>query len=150
MATLSGGEKLERYLETLAKKVNTPGTLQVGFFAEATYPNEAQTSVPLVAFVNEFGRPSIGQPPRPFFRRMIAKEKSHWGNDLKETLVATDYNAKEALAAVGRMMECELQRSIDDLMTPPLKQSTIARKHGVTKPLINTGFMWDSVTSKVK
>lgn len=50
---LSGGAKLEEYLKGLAAKVGQGGTLQVGFFEDATYPDG--TPVALVAATNEFG-----------------------------------------------------------------------------------------------
>ncbi|MGF6633530.1 hypothetical protein [Paraburkholderia sp. MM6662-R1] len=49
----SGGEKLEAYLRELAAKIAQPGTLEVGFMEDATYPDG--TPVALIAAMNEFG-----------------------------------------------------------------------------------------------
>ncbi|MEI7410060.1 hypothetical protein [Pectobacterium aroidearum] len=61
MSDLSGGEKLQKYLEEMEKNLSTGSGLKVGFLEGATYPDG--TSVPMVAAVNEFGG-SINIPAR--------------------------------------------------------------------------------------
>ena len=50
---ITGGEKLKRFLDGLKEKIEKPGTLQVGFFEEAVYPDGK--GVPYIAACNEFG-----------------------------------------------------------------------------------------------
>jgi hypothetical protein len=88
--------------------------------------------------------------PRPFFRGMIAQESQHWGRDLGALLKSEDYDASNALTLMGKEIEGELVESIQTLTDPPLAPSTIAAKKGVTKPLIDTGLMWQSVDSFVE
>ena len=83
MASISGGNKLEAALKAISAKINRPGTLRVGFLEGATYPDG--TSIPMVAAVNEFGAPSRGIPPRPFFRTMVADKSSTWAKPSKKT-----------------------------------------------------------------
>ncbi len=145
MATLSGGEKLKKKLEEMAAKVKNASSLNVGFLAGATYPDG--TGVPFVAAMNEFG--GSRSPPRPFFRRMIAKEKGHWPGDVGKLLTAHDYDAHKTLDLMGEEIKGELRGSITSLTTPALAESTIARK-GFAKPLIESGHMLDSVDHEVK
>ncbi len=52
--SFSGGEKLEKFLKDLAKKLDKSGVLEVGFMGDAT---ESKTGVQTayVAYINEFG-----------------------------------------------------------------------------------------------
>ena len=148
MATrIEGGDKLAVALAKLATKVKRAGTLEVGFMEGATYPDG--TSVALVAAVNEFGRPAKGQPPRPFFRGMVARGEGRWGGELGKLLTAADYDAPRALAIMGEQLEGELKQSIADLTSPALAPSTVAAK-GFDKPLVDTGHMLNSATHRVK
>ena len=140
MNGFSGGEKLEAYLRKMAKRVQNPGTLSVGFLEGATYADG--TSVPLVAAVDEFG--SAHSPPRPFFRNMIAEKHGEWGPALGEVLKANDYDARTALGAMGEGIKGQLQQSIADFDSVPLAPSTIRAK-GSDKQLVETGHLMNSV-----
>lgn len=146
MVEFTGGDKLQNRLAELAAKLNKPGTLKVGFLEGATYPDG--TSVALVAALNEFGEPSKGQPPRPFFRSMIAKDSPGWGDAVGKLLVERDYDAPQVLNLMGEGIKGQLQQSIVDLTSPPLAQSTIDRK-GSDKPLIDTSQMLNSADYEV-
>lgn len=61
MSDLSGGEKLQKYLEEMEKNLSSGSGLKVGFLEGSTYPDG--TSVPMVAAVQEFGG-SINIPAR--------------------------------------------------------------------------------------
>lgn len=146
MVALSGGDKLEAYLADLGSKLEKSAVLDVGFFENATYPDG--TPVAMVAAVQNFGAPSRGIPPRPFFTRMIDDHKDEWGPQLGERLMARDMDPQAALADMGIILEGELQQAIIDLTDPPLKPATIKRK-GFEKPLVASGHMLNSVASKV-
>lgn len=144
---LSGGEKLERYLAQLHMKLGRKDELSVGFLEGAAYPDG--TPIAMVAAVNEYGRPSIGQPPRPAFRRMIAKEQGHWAKDLARILVQTNYNVPQSFGIMGAQIAGELKQSIIDFKDPPIKPATAAAK-GFDKPLIDSRDMLHSVDFQVK
>lgn len=144
MATFRGGDKLDRALAEMARQVNKPASLKVGFLAGATYPDG--TSVPLVAALNEFG--TSRQPARPFFRNMIAQRSPAWPAAVAANLKANNYDAERSLDDVGMAIAGQLQQSIRDLTAPPLSPVTIARK-GFAKPLIDTGHMLNSVGYEV-
>ena len=145
MAIIKGGDKAADVLKTIGDK-SRGLTLSVGFFEGATYPDG--TSVPEVAFTNEFGVPQHHQPPRPFFRNMIAQESSSWGPKIAAAMKGTGNDGKKSLELVGDNVKGALIQSITDLTSPPLAPATIARK-GFDKPLVDTGQMRNSITFKV-
>lgn len=103
-----GGDKLQRVLKDLAKKVKRGGAVEVGVFEDATYPDG--TSVAQVAQWNEFGTKSM--PPRPFMRQTINDKQGSWGNDLGKALHATDYDARRALGIVGEHIAGQIRDTI--------------------------------------
>jgi len=147
MATIRGGEKLEAALKEISKRVNKKELLRVGFLEGATYPDGQ--SVAEVAVFNEYGVPSHNQPPRPFFRNMIAAKEHEWAPALGMALTANDYDVDKSLDLLGVGIEGQLRASIVELTSPPLAPSTVARK-GKSKPLIDTGHMLNSVDHDIK
>ncbi len=146
MAKIKGGDKLKQRLEAMARSSQTASILKVGFLESATYPDG--TSVPMVAAINEFGAPSRGQPPRPFFRRMISAKSGEWPKAVSNLLKANNYDVKTTLNQAGEAIAGQLRQSIKDLVEPPLAPSTIAAK-GFDKPLIDTSNMINSVDHEV-
>jgi len=147
MGALSGGEALQRRLDEIAKKLKSAATLRVGFLENATYPDG--TPVAMVAAVNEFGAPSRGQPPRPFFRNAIRDHAPEWPDQIEALVASTDYDAATVLGQMGEMIAGEIRQSITDTNEPPLAPSTIKRK-GHEKPLVDSGVMLGSVDYEVE
>lgn len=149
MASLSlkGGEALTRRLKEMADRLGQGGSLRVGFLEGATYPDG--TPVALVAAANEFGRPDQNQPPRPFFRQMIAEKQGAWPKSLGAVAKASDYDIDQTLGRMGEGIKGQLQASIQKLDNPPLAPSTVAAK-GFEKPLIDTGHMMNSVDYEIE
>ena len=145
---MSGGSKMRDELNRIAERVQSANSVDVGFLQGSTN-SETGASIPMYAAVNEFGAPSRGQPPRPFFRNMIAANSPGWGEEMAEAVKARDYDAASALAVMGKLIQGQLQASIFDLTSPPLSPKTIARK-GFDKPLVDTSDMVKSVAYEVK
>ena len=145
MTTLSGTDGVMKALEDIARKMGG-GEVSVGFMSGATYPDG--TPVAAVAFWNEYGDPGNNRPPRPFFRRMIAKESPTWPGKMAKLAKATKYDGPRVLALMGEDVRGALQQSINDLTEPALAPSTVAAK-GFGKPLIDTSHMLNSVTFEV-
>ena len=146
MAKVSGGDKAREALNRLARKLEGAKAVRIGFLENATYPNG--TSVPMVAAINEFGAPSRGQPPRPFFRRMIAAKQGEWPAAIRQLLIRNNYGVEVTLEQIGEAVSGQLRQSIVELTDPPLAPSTVKRK-GFDKPLIDTGQMLNSVSYEV-
>jgi len=147
MSSFSGGDALERKLAEMAEKLGEGKVLRVGFLENATYPDGQQ--VAMVAAANEFGNPANNQPPRPFFRNMIADNKDNWPDDIGRIAQATGFDGEQTLGLIGEHIKGQLQQSIRELMEPPLSPVTIEKK-GFDKPLIDTGHMLNSVDYDIR
>ena len=146
MAEIHGGDKFNRALAEISKRVTKAATVRVGFLSDATYPDG--TPVALVAATQNFGSMSQGIPPRPFFTNMVADKSSEWGDKLARLLEANDYDVEKALALMGQGIAGQLRQAITDTNAPPLAPETVRRK-GFDKPLVDTGHMLASVDSEV-
>lgn len=146
MADAEGGDRLAAYMKGLDARLSSAQGVKVGFLEGATYPNG--TSVALIAAINEYGAPSRGQPARPFFRNVIREHKGEWPRAIAALMRQHNNDAATVFALVGEGIAGQLRQSINDLMEPPLAQSTIARK-GFDKPLIDTSNMINSVDSEI-
>ncbi len=141
--SLSGSDGVMKALEAIACKMGG-GEVAVGFMEGATYPDG--TPVAAVAYWNEFGK--MGQPPRPFFRQMIADESPAWSDKMAKLAKITNYDGPRVLALMGEDIKGALQQSINDFTTPALAPSTVDAK-GFAKPLIDTSHMLNSVAYEV-
>ena len=178
MAVIKGGDKLVAALNKIARNVSKPATLQVGFPEGATGSDGEPLA--LRAVINEFGAPSRGIPPRPFFRNMIAAKSGEWPMAVGELLVDNNYDAEKTLGMVGESIAGQLQDSIIDTMEPALSPVTVMLRgmksndsslvvtgktvgeaaarvaagktnYGAsTKPLVDSGDMLNGVKSIVK
>jgi phage gpG-like protein len=140
--TIEGGERLQRALADIGRRIGRRGSLKVGFLENATYPDG--TPVAMVAAIHNFGAPSRNIPARPFFSNMVARHSSEWPGEIRAQLKSTNYDARQTMNRMGALIKGELQQSIRDTNEPPLKPATIRRK-GFDKPLIDTGHMLNSV-----
>ncbi len=146
--TTRGGDKLRRALRE-AGKGGVRG-VNVGFYSTSRY--EDGTPVALVAAVNEFGAPDKGIPERPYFRKALADSGTKRGisNLVKNKIDAKRMVIELPLANdIGEFVGLQVQESIRSLRTPPNAPDTIARK-GSSNPLIDTGFMRQSVAHEVE
>jgi|SRR5579872_114830 len=143
---IRGGDELARRLAEMASKLSTAAELRVGFLEGATYPDG--TPVALVAAAHNWGAPSVGLPPRPFFSRMVDQNESGWPDLIAEGLKRSSGDAKGALEFAGRIMVEQLQGSILAGGFAPLKPETIRRK-GFSTELIDTAHMLNSIASEV-
>jgi hypothetical protein len=118
-----GGDRLKVRLDEMARNLKKGASVRVGFLEGATYSDG--TSVPMVAAIQEFGAPSQGIPPRPYFRQMIQANAGHWGDDVAGALKHTDFDAARALHFIGELLAGELRQSIIDVTEPELSKVTL-------------------------
>ena len=123
MATISGGDGLAKALGKIAANTSKASRVDVGFMGGATYPDG--TLVSFVAATQEFGAPSRGIPPRPFFRTMIAAKSPEWPDAIAGVLKSSDFDAAKALDVVGDQIAEQLKQSIIDTNSPALSPVTV-------------------------
>jgi hypothetical protein len=153
MALITGGEKLKARLDEIAKSVKRGAKLRVGFLEGATYPvDQGGQSVAMVAAIQNFGAPSRGIPPRPFFTNMIKTHGDEWPDELAAILVATNYSATRALKMLGAHIEAELRQAIIDTNSPPLSAITLMlrKMRSEDQSLVVTGATVGEAARRVK
>ncbi len=133
-----------------------------GFFEDAIYTSEKNNGIPVatIANMNEKGFSFEGQftlvdvPARPFFSDHVANVKKTTtpvGSRVVKIMsmcvedVIRGKAPFRALHPLGTTLQAELQTNIDDWTTPDNAESTVEIK-GVNDPLVETGFMRDSVS----
>lgn len=146
--SLKGGDQLRMKLNGIAEKIGRGKEVRVGFL-EGAAPEPDGTPIATVAAIDEYGNPANGQPPRPFFRNMIAAKKDGWGGTFATLMKSEDMDSKKALALMGQEIRDQLVESINEFTDPPLAPSTIEKK-GFDKPLIDKGYMRDGAGLEVK
>jgi hypothetical protein len=146
MAEVSGGERLERALQELGRKLGRGGAVKVGYLANATYPDGK--SVAMIGAIQEFGAPARNIPPRPAIRNMIREKSKDWPESAANILRHTNNDVPLTLQMLGEGIKGQWQQAIRDLWSPPLAPATVKRK-GFDKPLISTSHMLNSVAWEV-
>lgn len=137
------GKKYFKELEQLAKM-----EVQVGFQADSgSYENGATLAE--VAAYNELGTSST--PARPFMRKSFENHEKELQNacDQVNKTLAKGGTTQQALDELGAFVKGLVQEEIVSGDFAPNAESTIAKK-GSEQPLIDTGFMRQSVNYQVK
>ncbi len=149
---------LDKIKKELEKRLNAKLQLEVGFFETAKYSTGEY--VAQVAFWNEYG--TTLSPPRPFFRNTIKDKSKEWLQLYKDTQFQTK-DMYKTLGIVGPIIEGDIATSITDLSSPPNSEITInggwirhangkafkVEGKGSNNPLIDTGFMRNSVSYEI-
>jgi len=123
VAKFTGGARASAYLEELARRLSTAREVRVGYSSSARY--EDGTYMATVAASQNYGAPSKGIPPRPFFSNAIADGKTTWGKLLVMELRRLDYNAAGALEAIGGQMAGDIAASLVKTNSPALSEVTL-------------------------
>lgn len=129
--------------------------VQIGFFSAARYSENQQPHVAQVATIHEFGGRHV--PARPFFRPAVQDSRPKVRRLIRKGVDPTRMIVDRPLAsAAATVIQNDIQRKIVDVVNPPLAPKTIERKQKKGKtsglpptPLIDTGYMRQSVTYKI-
>ena len=147
LKSIATGPGIQKRLDEIARNLKSAGKVRIGFLENARYADG--TSVALVAAIQDSGAPSVGIPPRPFFRNMVRDKKGEWPGAIRTALKANDYDARKALEIVGEGIAGQLRQAITDFVGVPLAPATVARK-GTDVQLIDSGHMLASVDKEVE
>ena len=126
--------------------------LEVRIGVQENQQYEDGTPVAYVAAIHEYGAPKVGIPPRPFLRTTLDQKRKEWTDQMRDGVAAVMHRAvsvEQALEMIGMGAAGDVKKTISTVSSPPLKQATIARK-GHAKPLVETGLLLQSITSKVE
>lgn len=142
MATVSGGERVQRALAELSRKLNNGRkvAVKVGWLEGETYPDG--TSVAMVAAIQNFGAPARGIPPRPTLSALV-KQASTWPDKLWAVLQAVDLDVDKAMDLMGQGLVSDLQQVIRDVEAPPLSKVTLLlRERFPTRDGMTSADVW--------
>jgi hypothetical protein len=149
-------ELLEKFLASAESK-----SLSVGWFPWARY-NKGKT-VAMIAAQNEYGSTVKNIPPRPFMGNAITKNSAKWQQILDAELHKAYQNGggiQRSLEILGAVAAGDVRQEIAELQDPPLAPATIKARlskyrnkkevGGLTKPLIDSGVMFNTVSFEVE
>lgn len=135
---------LKKEVENLRKMSRT---VLVGYPEDAGNYDDG-TPVAMVAAVHEFGNDNV--PARPTLRIGVNNAQDdirEFIDDQTALVVSGDATPKSVMDGVGSLAVASVQQKIVNLKTPPLKESTIARRRlKSSNPLVDTREMEKSVT----
>lgn len=134
---------------------------RVGWFPSAVYENGAPVAG--VAYVQEYGSPSQGIPPRLGMRMTAEEKRQDWADTARGIARASAQGkmpAENMMPSVCLAAEGAVRARITKIDSPPLKQATIdARKRrladggkgaqaSIAKPLVDTDILLNTLTSE--
>lgn len=147
------GVDLDSVIKELEGKV-----IKTGYFEHSKY--EDGTPVAFVASIQEHGSFIQNIPPRPTLRPSMVKNKQTYADALQRGVKASingDIELNSVLEQIGMLSAGHVGEAIRDLNVPILSDKTIqararraASGMASSKPLVDTGLMIQSVTSKVE
>lgn len=152
-----GKHQLEVLMRNIQGRVAKVGWLSQVYYVESHMP------VAAIAAIQEFGAPSKNIPPRPFFRTIIAENEKNWSNitnNAGNAIARGNMRIGDVLELVGAKAAGDVRKTIANIHTPELKPATIRARMrrradkttvgNLTKPLIDTGFMFATLSHKVE
>ena len=163
----------QNYLNKLKELSVKKAVTRVGWFEDTKY--EDGTPVAKVAEINEFGATikvtdkmrkwfaaqgfplnknttEIHIPARSFIRTTIDERSDDWHDifySRLEKVFDGKLTLKQALEQLGLVIKGDIQEKITQITTPPNSGMTVIMK-GKDKPLINTGFMQETISVKTE
>lgn len=151
-------KKLPVILKDLEGKVG-----KVGWFEEQRYDDKENTPVAYVAAVQEYGYPPNNIPARPFMRPTVIAHHKEWKEiaekGAKQAIIGKQ-TITSVMEAIGLKASGDIKKTISKVTEPPLSKRTIAARLArrsnkttlglLTKPLIDTGYMLNSLTNVVE
>lgn len=141
-----------RTFEAVLAEVQTK-QLRVGWGEDIKY--DTGESVAMVAAQNEFGNPLKHIPPRPFMRPAIADNGAKWNRELAAGIAKSldgKVTVSDVYEIIGGKVVGDIKKAITAVTAPALSARTIAARakggkvtKSLTKPLVDTGYMLNSI-----
>lgn len=146
-------DAIQDFLNKVAGQLESK-QVKVGFIGGVVHEHSNETVAQIAAW-NEYGQPENNQPPRPFFRNAINEHEKEWQDALAK-MIRSGMDVDQALDLIGSQIQGDVQLSISQLIEPPLSPVTLkirrtrkTRRTDSTKPLVDSGEMFDGVKYEV-
>lgn len=146
---------------------------RVGWFPSAVY--EGGQPVAGIAHVQEFGSPSRGIYPRPFFRNTAEERAPEWrktAENISRAAARGEVEPSAVMEALAMAAEGHVREAITKVTSPALKEATVAARKrrlankgenvrptrhpkkpaimGIDKPLVDSGILLNTLTSETE
>lgn len=141
-------KKINGGVEALKKRVETPGTVDVGII-DAGKHLSGDITVAGIGFAHEFGTATI--PERSFIRSTTQERKKDiisLQTELLKKISNGSMKVKTGLGLIGEFLSAAIKEKIVAINSPPNAPATIAKKES-SNPLIDTSQLKNSITYKV-
>lgn len=151
-----GKKQLEIMLKNVGNKVGKVGWLDGSAYGDGE-------TVATVAAIQELGYPPKNIPPRPFMRITIANKQQDWkrlAESGAKAIAKGNSNMSAVMEGIGFKAAGDVRKTISLIQNPLLSPVTIAARRNrrsdkktvgnLTKPLVDTGFMLNSLTNSVE
>ena len=135
MGKVTGGKRLKRWAARV-KRSRRDFKVEVGFFPDQRYTDEARTPVAYVAASNEFGFGAVRE--RPFFRAAVRNAEGEMRRNVRK-VSSGNLDMRPGMEAAGRSLQRAVRASIDAYRNPD-----------GTNALVDTGRMRRSVDVRTK
>lgn len=151
-------------LDKVIEDLSTDKVVKVGWLEKQRYSAELGGNyVAEIAAQNEYGAPHLHIPPRPFMAPAVAKNKTKWLEIARQGAIRAskgDITIEEVLQTIGEIAAGDVKEAIKAVTSPPLSPYTVARRlekysnkskvGSLTKPLIDSGLMLETITSSLE
>lgn len=146
-----GGKRVGHELAVLRDKLRGFDGREVRIGIQENQQYEDGTPVAYVGAIHEYGAPEVGIPQRSFLRSTEAEKQQEWAGHMEDgvkAVIAGAVTPEQVLEMVGMSAAGDVIQTISTIQEPPLSPRTVERK-GFSKPLVDTGLLKASITSKV-
>lgn len=144
--TTTGVQQAQAAIKKALEEIITDKFVTVGIHEDAKQRNDGVINNATLGAVLHFGNDTI--PARPWLDVGVATGNADYLKVIEEGFQAGD-DPDLILDRVGLIAAAKAQVFMTDLKSPPNAPSTLKRKAPKTNPLIDTGALRQSVTSKV-
>lgn len=151
----------EKKLQNLVNGLDSTNVGKVGWFKLSQY--EDGTPVAYVATIQEYGYPEGNIPARPMLRPTIISKKKKWAKMAEQgakDILNGGSTIDSVLEKIGQSAAGDARKTITAITEPPLspltiqarlaKRSNKTKVGNLTKPLVDTGLLLNSLTNVVE
>ena len=145
-------------------------SVKVGWINKSHYI-DSRIPVAAIAAQNEYGNPKKNIPARPFMRPTAIAKKQEWTKtaiDGAKKVIKGQMTIDNVLDLIGFQAEGDIKKTIKQLYYPALAEATVLARirrnkklsstqgqlkekalGNITKPLIDTGIMFNTITHEL-
>lgn len=132
--------------------MNIPFDVTIGIQGKEAGQDHQGVTNAMLGAVHEYGSSNGDIPQRSFLRSTLTKHEKKYEKEISKTLknTAEGKSLEGELKIVGEIARADVIAMIKSNIPPALASETVAKKGGEGTALIDTGQLWNSITSEVR